>query len=160
MAPYHSHTTPSTPDGNRPRGSVSGPSNRPNSNPFFATPSSQAGPSTPISTRPTYESPFSLSNVHASPSNSQAPPQDLGPPIVRSRTLFYLSVRDSSANTDRARRYKRRKGGYGAEEGGRSLLGTGERDGEERAGLMGKEEEGVQARYRDIEPASTLPPKW
>lgn len=77
--------------------------------------------------------------------------------MTRSRTLFYLSVRDSSGSSGRSRKFKRRRTGYGDEHGTSNLLGV---DGEERAGLMGKEESGIGMEAYNDSPGTGLPPKW
>lgn len=76
------------------------------------------------------------------------------PPITRSRTLYYLSVRDSNASTTRSRRYRSR-GTYGESEGG--LMGPGA---EERAGLMGDDESGRGGQHAIDVQGSGLPPRW
>ena len=77
--------------------------------------------------------------------------------MTRSRTLFYLSVRDSTGSSGRSRKFKRRRNGYGDEHGTSNLLGV---DGEERAGLMGKEEDGIGMETYNDSPGAGLPPKW
>ncbi|GHJ89268.1 hypothetical protein NliqN6_5670 [Naganishia liquefaciens] len=77
-----------------------------------------------------------------------------GSPITRSRTLYYLSVRDSNSSTTRSRRYRPRAT-YGESEGG--LLGSAA---EERAGLMGDDEGGRGGQHAIDIQGGGLPPRW
>jgi len=152
--PYHSATTPSTPNLQRSRTTTENGTVRPSSNPFFSP--SQVGTSTPTSSgRNPYETTFSQFTPRNAGSSST--PVDTGALVTRSRTLYYLSVRDSSGSSSRARKYQRRKSGYGEDHGSSNLLGV---EGEERAGLMGREEHGIGMETYNDTPGSGLPPKW
>ena len=149
LFPYQAATSPSTPTPQRTRLGADDGALRPASNPRY--PSSQAYPQTPGSS--SSHNPWDYSTPQ-----STAQPASVGPPVTRSRTLYYLSVRDSSGSSRRTRKYKNRTGGYGGSgHGSGGLLGVG---GEERAGLMGQEEsEAGMESYRDA-PGTSLPPKW
>jgi hypothetical protein len=153
--PYQSSTTPSTPIASHQRARTtidSAP--RPTSNPFFS--SGNVGPSTPSSSRNQAESSYFTRNTQIGSSSSTIQTQSPVPaqPTTRSRTLFYLSVRDSSGNS---KRYRRRRGGYGDDSGTSNLLGV---EGEERAGLMGREESAMGLEMNRDPLSSGLPPKW
>lgn len=115
--------------------------------PYPATPAMSASTPPTSSTTP---------YPHASPFIPSEEPT--GPPITRSRTLYYLSVRDSSTTRARSRRYRSAgTGGYGDSEGG--LLGSGTGQYEERAGLMG-DQGGRDGQLMIDVSGNGLPPKW
>lgn len=101
-------------------------------------------------------SPFGQEN----PYNRQ--PQDVGPPIIRSRTLYYLSIRDSnvsSSTQSRSRKYSSRTK-YGDER--QSLDGRRGRDGdqEETEGLMGSIRRAPGGTVAVDMDGLGSPPKW
>lgn len=83
-----------------------------------------------------------------------------GPPITRSRTLYYLSVRDSNTTRARSRRYRPSGAGtYGDSEGGLLGSGAGRHGNEERAGLM-SDDGGREGQLTVDVSGSGLPPRW
>ncbi len=100
-------------------------------------------PTPPSLSRPSHTRTTSAFNSSPGQSSSHAQPPKPEVPITRSRTLYYLSVRDTSVSGSSSKKYKQR-GGYSELE-----------DGEEREGLIAAEEGRGGA-----ERGKGLPPKW
>ena len=135
-------------------------SSTPSANPFNDSHTSFGSPypATPAMTASTPPTSSTTPYPHSSPFRPTEEPT--GPPITRSRTLYYLSVRDSSTTRARSRRYRPSGGGtYGDSEGGLLGSGAGRYGNEERAGLMG-DEGGRDGQLTVDVSGSGLPPRW